>query len=47
MQDEDDDIAARDGLGRRCVPLPECEALMFLVRNRDGIPGMSRRDVFK
>ena len=37
---EDDDL-------RSCVPLPECEAYYYLIRNRDDIPGMSRRDVFE
>ena len=30
-----------------CKPLPECEALLFLVQHKDEIPGMSRADVFK
>ncbi len=42
-----DAAALRDARGRRCVPLPDCEAYFYLVRNRDDIPGMSRRDVFE
>ena len=32
---------------RPCLPLPECESLMFMVRNKDDIPGMNRADVFR
>ena len=41
-------ISTEDLNGRgECKPLPECEALLFLVQHKDEIPGMSRADVFK
>ncbi len=34
-------------LARPCLPLPECEPLMYMIRNKDSIPGLSREDVFR
>ncbi len=49
-ENEEEEAVVRDAEGRRCVPLPECEGLMYLikrVRESNDIPGMSRADVFE